>query len=708
MTAAAAVSALARATRSYARILRPPPAYRVSEWAQRYRWVSAPAAVQGHWRNERTPHAVEPMDRLSSHDPCDTVVLMFCAQAVKSEIMNNWLAYTIHHDPCSFVLAQPADQEARDYARERIEPMIADTAVLRGLVTDRNVRLANGSSTMRKFFPGGWAAIIGASSPKDTAGRPVGRFAGDEIDRWPADVGGEGDPVALFWRRQSSYQDAKRLLIGTPTRRDGSRIESEFLLGDRRYLFVPCPHCGHYQRLLWGAADTPFGLKWPERDPAAAFYVCAHCGCAIEEREKPRMLARARWHPTIEPCPTCREVMTLDFDRATWTADGDVTHAVHTCPHCPADAPTTWVPTGKPVAPLRYSYHLHGLYRPWGWKRGWGVMASEWVAANAAHDQAALKTIVNTDFGETWEEKGGIRVEADGLLDRSEDFGPDSSGAVGYDSVPDGVIVLTAGVDVHPDRLECQLTGWGAGEESWCVDYRVFPGDTGEGCDTWAALDEFMLGQWRTVSGCALTVSAGCVDAGYNADVVYRWTKARRARRLWAIRGVENTPKVPDRPVWPKRPKRPARGAYERYDVGVDTAKTVVLSRLTRTSPGGGHMHFGRHCDAVYFRQLTVERQVTEYLRNGGRFQRWTKPEGARNEVLDCTVYAFGAMRSLIASGIVKLPAPGERSTVGARPGGTQRQAPDVPTATPAPSRRLAPARRSPRKGSVWSGQTAW
>lgn len=49
------------------------------------------------------------------------------------------------------------------------------------------------------------------------------------------------------------------------------------------------------------------------------------------------------------------------------------------------------------------------------------------------------------------------------LLSRRERYNAD---------LPDGVLLVTAGVDVQDDRFEVEITGWGKGYESWGILYK--------------------------------------------------------------------------------------------------------------------------------------------------------------------------------------------------------------------------------------------
>ena len=112
--------------------------------------------------------------------------------------------------------------------------------------------------------------------------------------------------------------------------------------------------------------------------------------------------------------------------------------------------------------------------------------------------------------------------------------------------------MLTAGVDIGGDRLELELVGWGRGEESWSVEYRVLPGDPA-GAQVWRDLDEYLMRTWRHPKAGPMPVHACCVDSGFSMDRVLNFTRERFGRHLFAVKGKEG-----ERPVWPKRPSRKA------------------------------------------------------------------------------------------------------------------------------------------------------
>jgi phage terminase large subunit GpA-like protein len=126
----------------------------------------------------------------------------------------------------------------------------------------------------------------------------------------------------------------------------------------------------------------------------------------------------------------------------------------------------------------------------------------------------------------------------------------------------------------------------------------------------------------------------------------YAFCKGRERKRIWAIKGGAGK-----RPIWPKRPSKANKGKVNLFTVGVDAAKEAIYARLKKSEAGAGAMHFPLDRDAQYFEQLTAERIRTRYVK--GFPQRfWWKPDGRRNEALDCRVYAYAALHGLLSMGL--------------------------------------------------------
>jgi phage terminase large subunit GpA-like protein len=219
---------------------------------------------------------------------------------------------------------------------------------------------------------------------------------------------------------------------------------------------------------------------------------------------------------------------------------------------------------------------------------------------SAKSNPETLKTWVNTSLGETWEE-GGETVDPAAIETRGEIYD--------YATLPDGIVALAAGVDVHDDRIEMQVIGWGHKEEAWACRYEVIHGDPSQ-AKVWDELDALLLEQGKTEAGRLLRIRAACVDVGgHHGERVLAFCRPRRARRVFAVKG-----RAGPWPVWPKRATR-SKTNDQIFLVGVDTAKDAIYGRLKIVAPGPSYVHFPAEegFDKSYFRQLTSERVQTRY-----------------------------------------------------------------------------------------------
>jgi phage terminase large subunit GpA-like protein len=557
----------------------PEPLLTVSEWADQHRVLPSTSAEPGPWRTARTPYLAEIMDCLSTGSPCERVVLVKGAQLGATEAALNWLGYIIHHAPGLALLVMPSLDMARRNTRTRLDPMIEATPALREVIAAPRSRDAY-NSAFTKSFPGGVLVMTGANSAAALRSTPARYLALDEVDGFPPDCGGEGDPVALAIARTVTFAGRRKILLtSTPTVAGVSRIEKAFLEGDQRRYNVPCLHCSHMASIEWK------NIRWAEGKRAEAYLVCEICGGIMHEHDKPRLLAEGRWIPT---------------------AEGD----------------------GRTA-----SFHLSALYSPF---LTWAEVAIEHGAAR--NDPPRMQAWQNLVLGEPYEDVAAQPVAVSWLAARAEN----------YENAPQGVSVVTAGVDVQDDRIEAELVGFGLGDESWSLDYRVLYGDP-SGQELWEELDTLLREHVRHESGRQLRIRAACIDSGgHHTVAVYNFVRDKQARSIWACKGVSR----PSMPPWPRRPARVGKNRVTPlYLIGVDSLKDAFMARLRIDEPGAGFCHFpvGRGFD--YYAGLASERPLRKYHKGVAR-RVWTKAAGARNEPLDCRVLAMAALEGLKTSGL--------------------------------------------------------
>jgi phage terminase large subunit GpA-like protein len=562
--------------------LRPEQPLTVSEWADKHRRLSSKASAEpGPWRTNRTPYLREPMDCLSSTSPVQRVVMMFAAQTGKTEAGANWLGYVIDHAPGPMLLVQPTVEMAKRLSKQRLESLITETPVLAEKIAPSRSR-DSGNTMFAKDFPGGMMLLTGSNSATGLRSTPCRYIFCDEIDAFPSDVDGEGDPVSLAEKRATTFARRKILLTSTPTVKDFSRIEAEYERSDQRRFYVPCPCCSVMQWLKWPQ------LKWENNEPATAAYECEVCHERFAEIHKPAMLRKGEWRAT---------------------------------------APSN----GKTAG-----FQLSGLYSPLGWL-SWADMVDDFLRAKA--DAPMLKSFVNTRLAETWEEDFASKVSADGLLERCEHY----EAAM----VPEGGLALTVGVDVQDNRLAISVWVWGREEEGWLLDHQEIYGDPSRQ-ELWKQLDEVVLREWPHAVGPAMRPDVVAIDSGghFTAEV-YQYARERARQGVVAIKGQSQRGKPPigkGSKVDVNHQGRTLKRGAVVYLVGGDTVKTTLFGRLKHNEQGAGFLHFHMGTTGEYFEQLTAEKQVLRYNRGGFPTREWVKKPSARNEALDCLVYAYAAL----------------------------------------------------------------
>ena len=341
----------------------PPPNLKISDWADRYRKLSAESSAEsGQWRTDRAEYQRAIMDAFN--DPnIQRIVFMKSAQVGATEILLNVIAYYIDQDPAPMLIMQPTLQMAQAFSKDRLATMIRDSEKIRDCVKDPRSR-DSGNTVLSKKFAGGNLNIVGSNSASGLASRPIRIVLADEVDRYESSAGSEGDPISLATKRTTTFWNRKIYLCSTPTIKGLSRIETAFEESDKRYYEVPCPECNHYQVLKWK------GVVWDENKPETASYACEECGSVIDESKKTWMLKHGRWKATAKSSNTA-------------------------------------------------GFHISELYSVWS---TWADMAKNFLEAKKQPEM--LKTWVNTALGESWEEQGDT-VEYETLLDRRLNYDVD-------------------------------------------------------------------------------------------------------------------------------------------------------------------------------------------------------------------------------------------------------------------------------------------
>jgi len=518
----------------------------------------------------------------SFFDPeVQTTVMCWASRTGKTECEMNLTGYTVDYDPCHILWCYPTLDSAKKWRKEFFNPMIAASPCFRGKIRDAYSRDAD-NTLLSVAFPGGRCAAIGANSPSGFRQIQAPRVICEEVDAMENSP--EGDPVVLAFKRADNYPDSVQIVSSTPTITGASRVWSWLERSDFRKWFCPCPHCGEFQVWMWRH------VKWERGNEKAAHLICEKCEKTLDDAQRIASVKAGEWRPTL------------------------------------------------PFTGIR-GYWLNGINSLFPAKKGFVTKIHQFVMEHlTAKDAgaAAVKTWQNTFLSETYEEEGE-KIDGNEILKRCEEYGPED--------MPEGVLVLTAGVDVHRLRIEVDVKGWGLEEESWGIVQKVFHGDT-EKDEVWANLDKFLLQTFRREDGLQMKIERTFVDMGHKDKRVLGFCVARLSRGIFPCRGINrvglNTP-----PLLPAKPSTNNKARIPHWNIGVTVAKSTIYDRLLLPVGEARSMHFAKTYDSEFFKQLTAERRRRKFQYGKQYFIFEKEHEHVRNEALDLNVYALAALHSL-------------------------------------------------------------
>lgn len=607
--------------------LRPPPDRPLSEYLDAHYYLPPePSANPGKWTT-RAPQR-EILDAIGDMS-IRRVSVKKSSRFGLTLMVGGGMMRWIDEDPRTQLMVQPRVVDAQTWSKIFFTTMVRDNPRLRGKVSDGVKK--SGATILSKSYPGGRLTIVGANSGAGFRMLSCNIVWLDEVDAYPPSAGSDGDPVKLAETRAADFWDGQIVAMSTPLVDGESRIDELFLDGDQRHYHVPCPTCGHMDLLVFDRKSGKDGekrghyMQWPKDEPGRAYFVCRANGCVIEERDKGKMIDQGEW------------VADQPFDG----------HA---------------------------SFHIWRAYSTSAANR-WGDIARAWVDAQGK--DAQLQVVTNTILGQTWTVRGEA-PEWEDLYARRQPY------LVG--SVPDGVVFLTAGVDVQHDRFVYEVVGWDLDKRSWSIDAGELYGDTAD-TETYKQLDALLQRHFPRTDGTSLTITRLAIDAGdgNRTQNVYNW--ARRYRKTYVMacigRGkgtyaLLNTPQ----PVDIKWNGTTKKNGYKVYKVGVNIAKAELYGWLhlkdDRPEKPDGWCTFPAH-PPEFFRQLTGEQRITTVSKRGHSTTDWVKKPGFQNHWMDARILARAAAS---AEGIDKVrPSTG----TGAAPAPPAPPAPTASTPAPAP-----------------------
>lgn len=507
-----------------------------------------------------------------------------------STIVQGFVGYSISCDPRRLLIYQPTIDDAENYSKDDLEPVLQWPAV-RAVATFKPRHRDN--QIRAKRFKGGWIQVKGANSPKEFRRVTADSVLLEEPDGYPWAAKEEGDPARLAFKRNLTSPRRFSAAGSTPKVEGFSRIDKLFEQGSQEYRYVPCPECGHMQALVFGDG-TGVGIRWePKENPTRAWYRCEN-GCDIEESHKPWMDENGEWR---------------------------------------ASNPSAF--------PRHRSFHIWAAYSQHA-GAAWLEIAREFMEVRK--DPNLLRTFVNQVLGLAWKEKGEA-PEWQRLYDRREK-------GMALGTPPAWAGVLVASVDVQRGggaRLEMDVWAFGPGRKRALVEHIEVDGSVAEP-ETWKKLDKEVARDWKTADGRRLRLARVAIDSGdgVNTMFVYAWAR-RNPGFVMAIKGrhAVGVGQAIAGPTWQDLTfnGRKIKRGVRLWTVGTSMLKLELYGGLQLEKPvdgedyPDGYVYLPDGTTDEWVKQLVAEQLVNKNLRNGRVRAEWEQSR-PRNEALDNAIYA--------------------------------------------------------------------
>jgi len=593
---------------------------RFSEWAEQNRYFPpGVSTLHGRFNPETAPHLLEPLDKLHPDDPCRIVTIMKSVQSgVTTSVAENALGCWIDYKLGSMLSLTSSREIAKVRASANVDVMIDHSGLADKIKphSNRSKRKVQDSANVKEFEGGGKWLNSSYNSIASLKSNSFNLIIKDELDEAPAEAKDQGDINEVIAGRTMGQRMFKIVNISTPSRMETSQIYRQYLQGDQRKFFVPCPHCMEPQEMVMKSQKIDHGLTFTTRKgpdgkkvliPETVRYICKGCHEPIYESKKEWMLNNGEW-----------------------------------------------IATATPLDPKHHSYHISALMSPESFL-SWERICQQFINTGFGEDLLKFKDFTINFLGKPWASTQKAQSWEE-LKEKAGDYAlGEVPGGLIDGQVYRGPLALTGGVDVQKDRLELHVVGWGVGMESWSVDYKIFYGNTANIDDPcWVALANHVYETGYVIAGKESLIYQVAVDSGYNPgqdwggkthvvhDFIYQYSD-----KFFAIMGLDET-----KQVGILQEKRLSEATItKRYNVASGVLKEIIFSDLDRMAgPRAIHVpskmvnESGRMVQIPddWYKQFCSERwQETKPGEYG-----W-KLIYKRNEVLDTFIYAMATAYKL-------------------------------------------------------------
>ena len=463
-------------------------------------------------------------------------------------------------------------------------------------------------------------------SKTTTTNRQAGFIVFDEPDSYSKDF--RSNFLEQGRQRQSDLGTNRKIYAcAHPDIGWSGGIAAAWVISSQGIYIMQCPQCGVH--------GSPYPTKyWPDVPRFRLSYEKAPEGTSIDQR-----LALAR-HSAAIACPNGCALG--ERERVQMTSEGAYMHKGQALD---IDAGIT----GEPEENRTWGFWVHILMSP---QVPLSDLAATLEGAIEHKERTGksdkLKQVLIRTFGEVFEGAGGAEgLDARSLKNRTKELakGTDDQVPVSYrmGEVPDGVLFLTAAIDVAGNRFDLLVKGWDIERRSWLIERRairqrlhddgllrdVAPSKVQE---DWSVLEAEIdrLYPLQSDPSKALPIAVMTIDAG-DGNVTWKAYEFARQmdqkrwgtwRRIRCIKG-STSKKAPPLPPAPTKISKdsegkPVKPTVTLHVLGVHTLKEDTLEDLAIEDGGPGQCYFAINTPEKAFEELFNEPLIDgDFVRNG-------------------------------------------------------------------------------------------
>ena len=541
----------------------------------------------GKFNYKKRPFMREPTRAMGDLNCNCRVVLECSAQLSKSTALMNFLGWIYTYNPVNTLFVMDSQSSCQKIVRNRIRPFLRDQVGVKSLIKGSDIKDKSSSSVNISFGTGANLMIGSARSPSDLCSFPAQFVLADETSRFPVDLGDEGDPITLLQVRMLTFPRSMFAMASTPTTEQCS-IHQNYLVGTQERWCVKCA-CGCYMKCEY--KDIDFS------NPDAPTYTCEQCGEVRTEAE----------------------ILALE--------------------HCFAP-PANPEPYRDKYGRVCRSFHIGATCTPecYTWQ---GLKAQELEAR--AKGLATYKSFVNVVLGDIYIPGYDEALSVDALSKVKTYYNKNA--------LPEWIKTITIGIDTQDNRFEYLVLGFSKrGSYTAFIERGAILGDL-KLPQVWQDLKDFLTTlKYINKKGEALYPSIICQDSGghFTQDV---YALSLWNRRIKPVKGYATTNVKLENAIIKHTTDVPVKalgnGVARTQLTIVNTvyAKDFIRSNLLQLqqSPKDSKFYINSAPEAgfdiEFFNQMDAE--IREENQNG--VARWVPKGKARNEMLDCCVYALTA-----------------------------------------------------------------